>query len=114
MVPELSADQENSGSNHADLVGTARSTPHRRDPRPPEYHLAFRGISALTPVSGLAGGAQQRAEDMESHLVVCLTDRTQQLPKRHPLGQRIDSLRSPLGPLGSSNSQHRRTPELVL
>ena len=36
-----------------------------------------------------------QADGMESHLVVCLTDRAQQLPERHPSGQRIDSLLSP-------------------
>jgi hypothetical protein len=60
-LPQLSTDQDSSGEHadqdssgeHADLVGTASSTPHRRDPRPPAgYHppVASSEFPAQIPV----------------------------------------------------------------
>ena len=52
---------------------------------PQSTHLVFRGFSAQSPVSGLAGVAQQRAKGMQSQLIMFLTDRAQQLPERDTL-----------------------------
>jgi hypothetical protein len=72
---------------HADLVGTACSTPHRRDPCPQSTHQVLREFPAQTPVSGLAGGAQNPAEGMGSHLGAHLTEFVQQ-PLRERLPRR--------------------------
>ena len=58
---ELSTDQRNDGGSNADLVGTACSTSHRRDPTPQSTYLVLRALRGEAPRGGWRSSRSENA-----------------------------------------------------